>query len=84
MRTPLVSVQPVAVLAVSQDGAVTKYLTEPLDALTRYEKSAGENGPPAGPATLIPLEGETISDGSDVEPCAVAVEMLAANINEVR
>ena len=44
--TPFVSVTPKVELAVSQDGVLIEYLTVPVDALTRYSTSDGENGPP--------------------------------------
>ena len=35
----------------------------PVDALTRYWKEDGENGPPSGPETAIPVRGVTINEG---------------------
>jgi hypothetical protein len=61
--TPRVSVVPKVGLAVSQDGTLIEYLTEPVVELTRNSKSAGENGPPGGPEKAMLLAGVTIKDG---------------------
>ena len=61
--TPRASVVPEVELAVSQDGALIEYLTEPVVELTRNSKSEGENGPPGRPEKVTLLEGVTISDG---------------------
>jgi hypothetical protein len=45
--TPRASVVPEVELAVSQDGALIEYLTEPVVELTRNSKSEGENRPGA-------------------------------------
>jgi hypothetical protein len=35
----------------------------PVDALTRYSLTAGENGPPGGPEKAMLADGVTIKDG---------------------
>jgi hypothetical protein len=49
----------------------------PLDALTRYSKAAGENGPPCTPDTCIPLSGVTTNEGGDglTDPWAAALDV---------
>jgi hypothetical protein len=73
--TPLVSVVPVLELIVSQDGVLIEYLTEPVEALTRYSICEGEKGPPWGPEKAMLVEGITISDGEDcpVGLCAAPI-----------
>jgi hypothetical protein len=49
----------------------------PLDALTRYSMSDGENGPPGGPETAMLVAGVTINVGGDcpVGLCAAAISI---------
>ena len=72
--TPFVSVTPKVELAVSQDGDLIEYLTVPVDALTRYLISDGENGPPFGPEKTMLVGGVTINAGGD---CTVGVSAAA-------
>ena len=72
--TPLVSVTPKVELAVSQDGVLIEYLTVPVDALTRYLISDGENGPPCGPEKTMLVGGVTINAGGD---CTVGLSAAA-------
>jgi len=51
----------------------------PLDALTRYSISDGENGPPGGPETAMLVEGVTINVGGD---CAVGLCAAAISIDK--
>ena len=60
---PFVSAEPKVELAMSQDGVRIAYLTTPVDALTRYWTSEGENGPPGGPVKAIPIDGVTTNEG---------------------
>jgi hypothetical protein len=62
---PVVSAVPAVELTVSQDGVLIEYLTVPVDALTRYSISDGENGPPGGPEKAALVDGLTINDGAD-------------------
>jgi hypothetical protein len=47
----------------------------PVDALTRYSTSDGENGPPCGPEKAMLVDGVTINDSGDcpVGLCAAPI-----------
>jgi hypothetical protein len=47
----------------------------PVDALTRYSLSEGENGPPWGPQKAMLADGVTINEGGDCPAgfCAAAI-----------
>jgi hypothetical protein len=77
--TPFVSVIPKVELAVSQDGDLIEYLTVPVDALTRYLVSDGENGPPLGPEKTMLVGGVTINAGGDCSAGLCAVPICVDN-----
>jgi hypothetical protein len=72
MLTPPTSAEPKLGFAVSHDGVLMEYLTDPVDALMRYSMRDGENGPPGGPETRTLADGLTISAGDccSAEVCA--------------
>jgi hypothetical protein len=49
----------------------------PVDALTRYSRSDGENGPPGGPEKAMLVDGVTINIGGDCPLgfCAAAISV---------
>jgi hypothetical protein len=70
--TPLVSVAPSCALGVSQAGVLIEYLTVPFDALMRYWKDEGANGPPCAPQADRPIDGVTTKDGEGCFFCGSA------------
>jgi hypothetical protein len=50
----------------------------PVDALTRYSISDGENGPPGGPEKAMLVDGVTINVGGD-GPAGCAAAICADN-----
>jgi hypothetical protein len=50
----------------------------PVDALTRYSASEGENGPPWGPKKAMLADGVTINDGGDC-PAGVCAAPVCVN-----
>jgi hypothetical protein len=55
-------------------------LTVPIDALTRYSISDGENGPPWGPEKAMLVDGVTINDGGDC-PAGLCAAPICVNSN---
>jgi hypothetical protein len=57
----------------------------PVDALTRYLISDGENGPPLGPKKAMLVGGVTISAGGDCSAgaCAAPLNSIANVANKV-
>ena len=57
----------------------------PVDALTRYSISDGENGPPGGPEKAMLVDGVTVNDGGDCPAglCAAPIDSIADVTNKV-